>query len=411
LFPGGFDEKVSKSVEYLVQQTTIGNETCNWDNNIWDTAVITRALLMYRRDYPDYALWICKNQVCEKSLRWLCMQVANWENLRYTLGVSDLSQILRTFITAKDIIPEYVGQISIEVLRGDDHLDVVDGLIQEIIHLAIPTELMIDGKSEQVIVWDDDAFGTSEILISLSRYLSTKESLQNHKLKSEILDLIGRGLRYIELQQRDGRWGIEEETAVALRAYLVGNQVWGKSRGPEPHIVFKALRYLCDEKTVFPDGSIAHEMEPTIYFALALIETLHRWRLQDGLCDNKPAIELYDFILWNTPTRSTIERSLRTKAETDASILRELNTNLTTRLRILRKQEGFWKRTLYTIVWVSLLLLLILLSNSISFTSISIPIGLQVTNWEVFIALTVAWVTFGVAAYRIMMSRIEIENI
>lgn len=211
-------------------------------------------------------------------------------------------------------MPDELKRITTAIKREENQPDVVYGLVEEIVHSAKLIELTTDGKTEQVLVWDEGVFGTAETIVSLSRYVTSNATAVNHNLKKDILDLIGQGLRFIELQQRDGRWGIEEETAVALRSYIIGHKAWGKPLEPEPHIVFKALRYLCDEKTVFLDGSIAHEMEPTIYYALALIETLKGWKLQDGLCDNKPAIELYDFILWNTPARSTYERLLRTKA-------------------------------------------------------------------------------------------------
>lgn len=410
LFPGGFDQKANQSIEFLVKKATFGTETCNWEGNIWDTAVITRALMLYCIEYSESANEVRKSKVCEKSLKWLCLQLANWHDIRYTLGITELSQILRTLVVAQEIIPDELGRISAEIQEEENHPDVLESLVEEIVHSAKLTELTSDGKSEQVVAWDEDVFGTAETIVSLSRYVTSKATFVNQNLKKEILDLIGQALRFIELQQRDGRWGIEEETAVALRAYMVGHRAWGKPLEPEPHIVFKALRYLCDAKTVFPDGSIAHEMEPTIYYTLALIETLKGWRLPDGLCDNKPAIDLYDFILWNTPARSTYERLLRTKAESEASILRELNDSLTNRLVMLSKQLGFWQSTLYIIVWFSLLVFFVILSNSISTTPISVPIGIKVTDWQVFIALTVAWVTLGVAVYRILMNRRKINK-
>jgi hypothetical protein len=169
--------------------------------------------------------------------------------------------------------------------------------------------------------------------------------------------------------------------------------------------VFKALRYLCDDKTVFLDGSIAHEMEPTVYYALALIEVLRNWCLPEEICETKPTMELYDYILWHTPARSTYERLLRTKAESESSILRDINEDLTTRLVSVGKQLGFWQSFSYGVAWLITLVLLVMFSDSVTATTLTIPVGFRVENWEVLLTLVGSWATLGYAGYRFFVNR------
>lgn len=414
-FIRGFDEKARASVEYLIEQASFGQGICNWEANIWDTAVITRAILLYSLIYPDTARSLSTTKkILEDSIRWLCIQVISWHNLRYTLGIAELSQVLRTIISFKKIYPDTFDAIRKDIAESMDQSDVIRFMIEEMVHSAAPQTIDVDGKNEDVVVWDDGVFGTAETIISLSKYVEYLDSLEIkgdcEEEKKQLLDFMGPALRYIELQQKDGRWGIEEETAIALRAYIAGYRVWGKRIGPEPHIVFKALRYLCDTKTVFADGSIAHEMEPTIYFAMALIETLKNWKLPDSLCQERSTIQLYDYIVWNTPSRTTYERLLRTKAETEASVLRSVNDRLTNRLVQIGKQLGFWQALAYLTIWLIVLGFLLSFSNTINTTTISVPIGFEVTDWEVFLALLGSWATVGFALYNFIFKRLYKRN-
>ena len=311
LFPRDFDERAYASVEYLSKKATIGTVTCHWESNIWDSAVITRALLRYTSVYLEKRNNLEITRIIEKSLQWLHNQVIDWHDLRYTLGLTELSQILRTFLVAETVLSETETNNS-QVYRNNlDESETITLIINEILHSAKYERMSVDGKREEVLVWDDSVFGTGETLISLSHYLGSRHIVDRPELQKKILELIGPALRYLELEQKDGRWGIEEETAMVLRAYIAGHRVWGGRVEPEPHIVFKGLRYLCDSKTVFLDGSIAHELEPTVYYTMALIEALKNWDLPNNLCKEKSTIELYDYIIWNTPSRSTYER-LRT---------------------------------------------------------------------------------------------------
>jgi hypothetical protein len=400
VFPSDFDTRARHSVEYLLDKTTLGKDTCHWDGNIWDTAVITRALISYKEAQPNNDHLI---DIIKKALKWLSMQVIDWDELRYTLGLTDIAQIFRTFIIAMENLPSLLEEISVELGNPEKRDHVINVLVDEILHSVKPMEIIVDDKPENVITWEEDVFTTAEIIISLSRFITTESVKSNLRTKHEILDLMGQALRFLELKQIDGRWGIEEETAVALRSYLVGHDSWDKPLQPEPHIVFKALRYFCDEKTVFPDGSIAHEMEPTIYYCLALIDTLSKWKLPDELCTKKPVIELYDYILWNTPTRSTYERLLRSKAEAEAGTLRATNKDLNSDVSKLSKQLNLWKSTLYAVGWVAFLIILISISGSVSTSPISIPAGFRIADWDVFLALTAAWATLGLFLYRILI--------
>ena len=407
IFPHRFDDKAKKSVKYLVEKATIGSETCHWDGNIWDTAVITRAILWYSMVYPNEVEPRLLD-ASQKSLRWLGQHVAEWHDLRYTLGLIELSQILRTFIMAYSLEGNGHYKDIDTFLKNNTRDDPINALVSEIMHLGKITSVNVEDRVEDVIAWEDDIFSTGEAIIGLSSYLNSREVPLDQR--KEILEMIGSALRYLEVQQNDGRWGVEEETAIALRAYLIGYQSWVNNISPEPHIVFKSIRYLCDPKTVFPDGSIAHEMEPTVYYTLALLEVLKSWYVPDQLCESKPTIELYDYILWNSPSRTTHERLLRTKAETEANILRRINSDLTSEIMTLSKQLGFWQSSTFVILWFTAMLLLLAFSHSVSVSSISIPIGVTITNWEVFLTLVGSWMTLGYTIYRLLIKREEREK-
>lgn len=345
-FPGDFDEKAYVAINHLAQKASFGETTCSWDGNIWDTAVICRALLVCLIEYPEYSRQNNVLQVCTNSLRWLITQIENWRLLRYAQGMPDLAQILKTFLRAVEIIPNEFNTL----LKSNQSELIIDELVDEIIHLAEKKCELYNGHSETIVTWEDDIFSTADAIICLARFLKSPKYTKNSRT-SAIQDLISYALRYLELEQVDGKWGIEETTAVGLRAYVVGYDALGNGKQPEPHIIFKALRHLCDPKIVFSDGSIAHEMEPTVYYLLAIMDIINKWKIPNGLTTSQPILELYDYIIWNTPTRSTHERVLRLSAETQRDQLKAANELLEVNLLHKQKQIKAWRTSLFIVVW------------------------------------------------------------
>jgi hypothetical protein len=257
--------------------------------------------------------------------------------------------MLRTFLLAKEVS---VSENTILVESSLD--DEIQELVGEIVHSAETKTQLYEGRDEEVAVWDDDLFSTADAIISLSRYIesekkSRKPSQAEHL--TEIVALLRPALRFLELEQVDGKWGVEESTTVALLAYVLGSKATGEDHPPEPHIVFKAIRYLCDPQTVFADGSIAHKTEPTIYMILAFLEVLEDWDLPNGLFTEKSVHELYDYIIWNTPTRSTHERIKRMKIQSEAASLRIQNSQANEVIKEVATTMMRWRAISFLLIW------------------------------------------------------------
>lgn len=391
-FPGNFDTKAHNAVQFLMDKALFGQNYCNWEDNIWDTSVVCRALLHYINIYPscvDRAKFV---DICGKAMRWLYYQAETSETRRYSLGVPDLSQMLRTFVLAKRLMERE------DAIRACIPLnDAIQVLVNEIIHSVEVKTQLYEGESEEIAVWDDDVFSTADAIISLSRYIQLERSSvsqSNPDHWSEIFALLQPAIRYLELEQIDGRWGIEETTTITLQAYVLGSNIIGEDQAPEPHIVFKAIRYLCDPKTVFSDGSIAHKFEPTVYMVQAFLEILENWKLPDDVVAGKSVHELYDFIIWNTPTRSTYERVKRMKIQSEASLLRIQNNRANEIIQRMGMKIIRWRTVVFLLVWgligyaISVSLKFIVLNTGGLFLP---ALNWRVSSWEVLLAFLTLW--------------------
>jgi hypothetical protein len=396
---GDFDEKAQNAIRYLVNKATQGTDTCCWEDNIWDTAVICRGLIKSIIEYPDLAAQINVEQICIKSLRYLIKIVNTWKIIRYVQGITDLSQILRTFITAYEIIPSGFDSIQKEIISST-RANIIYDLADEIIHSVEIREDLYNGHKEKFAVWEDDISATADAILSLSKLITSNATQIDQQKAKNLNKILCLAVRFLELEQVDGRWGMEENTSLALRAYVVGSNALGLKRYPEPHIVFKAIRYLCDPKIVFSDGSIAHEMEPTVYMLLALIDVIDKWNLPDKLCCEKPVVELYDYIIWNTPARSTYERVLRMQAQTEADQLKDQNGYLEGRINHFRKQLRTWQTGSYILIVLILAALFAQWLGVGEGRQILIPlINISVYDWQAFLAFLtlfggIAWFVY-----------------
>ena len=121
-------------------------------------------------------------------------------------------------------------------------------------------------------------------------------------------------------------WGSHIDTIRVVHSYvLVRRQIPQRSQlsldpliVPEIHTTFKALRWLCDEKQIFDDGSMLHTSFLTIFYALALAEVYRSWEPARLRIDR-----LYDDVVWFSPVRTTPERSKRLAAEIQIAELQD----------------------------------------------------------------------------------------
>lgn len=399
-FPGDFDTKAHNALQFLLDKASFGQHHCNWDDNIWDTSVVCRALLYYMNTYPENSEKSKVFEICCKAVQWLYHQVETRSSKRYSLGIPDLSQMLRTFLLVKKLAKSENCTKEQSPLVNFSLDDAIHELVSELIHSAEVKNQLYDGESEKIVIWDDDVFATADAIISLSRYIQFEKPSKDQSAQwNEIITLFQPALRFLELEQVDGKWGIEETTTIALQAYILGYKTIGEDQLPEPHIVFKAIRYLCDPKTVFSDGSIAHKMEPTIYMILAFLELLENWKLPNNILTEKSVHELYDYIIWNTPTRSTHERVKRMQIQSEASILKTLNNKAN---KIIQEMELIiirWRTVVFLLVWgligyaISFLFRFIVIKK---LSDLIIPmVNWKVSNWEVLLTFLTLWGGFG----------------
>jgi len=98
---------------------------------------------------------------------------------------------------------------------------------------------------------------------------------------------------------------------------------------PEIHITFKALRWICDEKQIFDDGSFLHALFLSVFYAGTLIEVYRSWAPCEYSID-----KLYDDVVWASPMRTTPERTMRLAADISNDNLRNELSLLQTRLSV-----------------------------------------------------------------------------
>ena len=300
----------------LRKKIILSDQYVCWDKVTWDTAVVTRALLQILKAYPDRFSESEREELMDcatKALTWLFMRFEKWETeIKYPFGPADVAQILLTSIYFKqNFHNEYnktmktnssskkTNSIELQICR----------YLFKIMCVKIHT---IDGIEEKLISWGD-FFQTAETLDSLATYCLTLDSEDDKKLKVEIKETCRQTLRFIEFEQSEdsGTWGTHVDTMRILYAYVKVSELI-PTFDSEPHIIFKALRWICDEKQRFDDGSFLHTMFLTIFMCDALLVIHNDWPLA-----NKPIIKIYDDVVWASPMRTTSERTKRFAVETE----------------------------------------------------------------------------------------------
>jgi hypothetical protein len=157
----------------------------------------------------------------------------------------------------------------------------------------------------------ENFFHTAEVIEALAlfrHHFRNDKAAEAQELLAQIDHAAIEVFHYFENGQSDGQWGTHVETCRVLYAYVRTAPLFPSIPDISPHLVFKALRWLCDEKQHFADHSFMHTMFITIFFALAILEVYRCWPPAQRTIE-----EIYDDIVWFTPARTTAERSERLK--------------------------------------------------------------------------------------------------
>ena len=308
-------QKSATVVRWLLDRQRIiqpGRLAC-WDNVTWDTAVVTRAILRSLLHYPD-AFNPPESQKIQDaataSTAWLYHRFNNWEaEVKYPFGPSDVAQILITALFIHEKFPRILQ--AVDPKPDSEGMYAADRIAEYLLHVRETGLVGVPPHQEEICYWED-FFQTSEVLDALALYYRHCEAQgwPNDTLGPLIEAVALQAFRYFEnSQQESGMWGTHVDTMRTLYAYVKVSSLM-PNLDVEPHLVFKALRWICDEKQCFEDGSFLHTMFLTIFMCETLAEVYKNWKLAD-----KPVYEIYDDVLWAAPVRTTPERTKRFAAE------------------------------------------------------------------------------------------------
>lgn len=289
----------------------------NWDGVTWDTSVVIRAILTSILEYSDKFSEGDKELFFEnvkKGMHWLFMRFENWDKeVKYPFGPSDVAQILITAIYLKKNFSEEYKAIQDSYSFKNKEKSIIEQIAEDLLRRK---EIVIKehNDTEEELIWWGDFFQTAEVIDSLIECYDVLDSnIDNEKkLKDEIRDNCKKAIRFFEYKQcEDGMWGTHVDTLRTLYVY-VKVPSFISELDPEPHLVFKALRWICDSKQTFDDGSFLHTMFLTIFMCDALIEVYNKWELS-----KYPIERIYDDVLWSSPMRTTSERTKRFAVEAE----------------------------------------------------------------------------------------------
>lgn len=338
------DAKVVWATRWLLDKRSPHHDgTFCWEHVTWDTSVIINALVevlvKYRQRFSSDDQEDIENTIIG-GMHWLYRQFSQWESMvKYPFGPADVGQIANTVLLLQDVYPQLYEKVENSFEGGlgyDLPFQIIHYLLQRRTHrrLVITDE---NGTVEANGCWWDDYFSSAEVIETLARFHHAAET-RNIPQWKEILDDVKvcliEACAFLESSQLDGMWGNHIDTIRILCAYVMTRRLLPQhAEGredpiiqPEIHITFKALRWICDEKQIFDDGSFLHTLFLSVFYAGVLVEVYRSWEPASRTID-----KLYDDVVWASPVRTTPERTRRLAADISNDRLRE-ELNATKRL-------------------------------------------------------------------------------
>ena len=330
-------EKCVQTIRWLISRANvIDAKRCNWDGVTWDTAICCRLLLKAELELKEtWSVADKKNfsRIRENSVRWLVESTYQWhKDIRYPAGPPDLAQVLHTFSLLSVSHPQLLTRVERE-LGLPKNTKIIDRISRLLLAMEQREEIELRGEKVETRFWVD-CFNTSEVVEGLTAYLiarSTRSRPDQIKLIAEVRQSIFGAIRYIECSQSDATWGGVADTCGTLYGYL---RVTSQTNDLEPndHIVFQALRWMCDEKQALSDGSFLHTTYVTVFYFMALIQTYETWKL-----GAKTAPEVYDIALWSAPSQEGAERSRRLELQISLEDTNLAMGKMRNRLHLMQK--------------------------------------------------------------------------
>ena len=383
----------------------------HWEGVTWDTCVVIRALGKALKEFPDEFSEHEKTEIkkcISKGASWLYYRFSKWETeVKYPFGPADVAQIISTLIIIRSDFPEIYSNILSE--SGKKKCEIEVEIVRYLLHIKTEKTLTIpitsDEDEEVVTYWWDDFFSTAEVVEALAVFYKYYESdLELKNLDKKILSLTKHALvkacAYFEQGQVDGMWGSHIDTIKVIYAYVRIRNLIPQSNSfskepliiPEIHTTFKALRWMCDEKQIFSDGSFLHTMFLTVFYAHALLEVYNGWEPANLIIK-----QLYDDVIWFSPVRTTPERSKRLAAELHIGELNENIDELKKSITTITEEKEIEKLKLLRFRRAAIVLVILSLCTIIGINAFGIDIKKEAVEYFafsiplVFALVSLAW--------------------
>jgi len=401
----------SKAVARWLMQKRIESSDqkfIHWENVTWDTSVIIRAIALVLKEYPDEFSDHDKEEIkksISKGISWLYHRFNKWEKeVKYPFGPADVAQILSTLIAIRTDFSNLYSNFLTENKKksGEIEIEIVKYLLHSKTEKTLTIPISSEEDEEVLTYWWDDFFSTSEVVDSLAIFYNCyqfdEELSKEHKKILQFTKLaLVRACIYFEQTQVDGMWGSHIDTIKVIYAYVRIRNLIPQSNNdskeplimPEIHTIFKALRWMCDDKQIFSDGSFLHTMFLTVFYSHSLLEIFNGWEPA-----NLKINQLYDDVIWFSPVRTTPERSKRLAAELHIG---ELNEQIADIINKLSKENEAkeveslkylkFKRASITLIITSLLFFFL----GINFNAFQINFTLGTDK-----NLTIAYLSFSI---------------
>lgn len=288
----------------------------HWDHRLFDTAIVSRALLQIHIQYyrmqdlhgGNGVLRRCVPSTVARALRWLCERWTRRDALDLTENDA-LSEALLTFVLAKSCGERQFDQIlgGYERSLGADPLS---ALCAEICSRSRELSQWKGNETDTPLVWDDHAT-VMRGLSAFYAYIGQRSPEEAIRLGTLLL----RGLLYLEVQLREG-FAEHGPRSKAIGAYVQASSLLTDcGRNPEAgatgqpqadtNLIMASIYKSCSDAERFEDGSVFHDLYSTMYYVHMLTRILRHFTPVE-----KPVIRLHDEALWaiTRESRVSLER-------------------------------------------------------------------------------------------------------
>lgn len=336
------DEKLVNSARWMLGSAEwMPDKSAHWEGVTWDTAVCARATLGIVRRYGGTHLSDAEvtqfERTVEGALSWMAGRFSAWvdNRVRYPFGPADVAQMLNSIVRMHLLD---AGLVERALGGADSYCRLCRSMVDYL--LASQGEVVLFGGPDTAAHWAD-YFQSAEVMDALGEVLRCPALCLAFGSVTDMADVrasLQSAAHGLECTQEDGMWGNHADTCAALGSYIRACSTLGI--GHEDHIVLKSLRWTCDEKQRFPDGSFLHSVYLTLFHASAVLAAYFAWPV--SLLNTQ---EAFDVALWSSPVRTTPERTRRLQLEL-------VNSSLERRIRRLERSRAKW----FAYAWASVAL-------------------------------------------------------